>query len=65
MKNHQHNVGHMTMMAVMPIYGKKLLLFRNHWADFDENLYEASENLAVYILFKLLPWLTLTYLMAR
>ena len=45
MKSHQHNAGHMTKMAAMPIYGKKLfknLLSRNHWADFDESLYEAS-----------------------
>ena len=45
MKIHQHNVGHMTKMAAMPMYGKnhfKILLPRNHWADFDETLYEAS-----------------------
>ena len=46
MKIHQHNAGHMTKMAVMPIYGKTLksLLCRNHWADFDETLYETSET---------------------
>ena len=46
MKIHQHNAGHMTKMAAMPIYGKhfKYLLSRNHWADFDETLYEASET---------------------
>ena len=47
MKIHQHFAGHMTMMAAMPIYGKKFffknLVSRNHWADFDETLYEASE----------------------
>ena len=46
MKNYQHFAGHMTKMAVMPIYGKKTLkdhLSRNQWADFDETLYEESE----------------------
>ena len=40
----QHNAGHMTKMAPKPIYGKhfKTLLSINHWADFDETLYEAS-----------------------
>ena len=44
MKIHQHNAGHMTKMAVMPIYGKKnlkYLLSRNHWPDFDETFFEA------------------------
>ena len=47
MKNHQHNAGHMTKMAAMSIAGKKHfknLCSRNHWADFDETLYEASET---------------------
>ena len=47
MKIHQHNAGHMTKMAAMPISGKntlKNLFSRNHWADFDETLYEASET---------------------
>ena len=47
MKIHQHNAGHITKKATMPIYGKKHfknLLSRNHWADFDETLYEASET---------------------
>ena len=46
MKIHQHYSGHMTKMAAMPIYDKhfKNLLFRNHWAGFDETLYEASET---------------------
>ena len=43
MKIYQDNAGHMTKMA----------LSRNHWADFDETLYEASDTLALYILFKL------------
>ena len=46
MKIYQHFAGHMTKMAAMHIYGKnfKNLLSRNHWADFDETLYEASET---------------------
>ena len=47
MKFHQHFAGHMTKMAAMPIYGKSTfenLLSRNHWADFDETLYEVSET---------------------
>ena len=41
-----HFAGHMNKMAVMPIYGKnfKNLLSRNHLADFDETLFEASET---------------------
>ena len=46
MKIHQDNAGHMTKMAAMLIYSETLknLLSRNHWADFDETLYEASET---------------------
>ena len=46
MKIHQDSAGHMTKMASMLIYGKhfKKLLSRNHWADFDETMYEASET---------------------
>ena len=47
MKIHQHNAGHTTKIAAMPIYGKialNILLSRNHWADFGETLYEASET---------------------
>ena len=44
MKIHQHNAGHMTKMVVMHIYGKNTLESRNHWADFDETLCEASET---------------------
>ena len=38
MKIHIHNAGHMTKMAVMPIYGKTLknFLSRNKQADFYE-----------------------------
>ena len=42
MKIHQQNAGHMTKMAAMPIYGK--ITLNNHWTDFDETLYEASET---------------------
>ena len=47
MKIQQLCAGHMTKMAAMPIYGKtfkKNLLTRNHWADFDETYFEASET---------------------
>ena len=46
MKIHQHNAGHMTKMAAMPIYVKRLkhLLSRNHWADSDESFNFASET---------------------
>ena len=45
MKICQHIAGHMTKMAAMPINGKHFenLHFRNHWPDFDETFYEASE----------------------
>ena len=45
MKIHQHNAGHMTKIAAMPISGKKHfknILSRNHWPDFGETLYETS-----------------------
>ena len=48
MKIHQHNAGYMTKMTAMPIYDKKQhfkhLLSKNHWTDFDDSLYEASET---------------------
>ena len=47
MKIRQHFAGHMTKMAAMPKYGKntlKNLISRNHWVDFDETLYEASDT---------------------
>ena len=45
MKIHQHSAGHINKMAAMPYMVKhfKNLLSINHWADFDETLYEASE----------------------
>ena len=46
MKIHPDNAGHMTKMAAMRACHmvKKNLLSRNHWTDFDETLYEASES---------------------
>ena len=39
------NLIELMKMAAMPIYGKKKhfknLLFRSHWIDFNETLYEA------------------------
>ena len=49
MKIHQHNAGHVTKIADMPIYCKNTFS-RNHWADFDETLYEVSETKALYYL---------------
>ena len=43
MKIHQHFAGHITKMAALRIYGKNPVS-RNHLADFDETLYEASET---------------------
>ena len=47
--------GHMTKMASMPIYGKKLfknLLLWNRWADFQETWYVALGTQAHHNLFK-------------
>ena len=44
MKIIQHFAGHMTKMAVLPIYGKNTLKIFFPVADFDETLYEASET---------------------
>ena len=46
---------YMTKMAAMPIYGKTLQSsFKVPLgSDFCETLYEASETLALYVLFKL------------
>ena len=48
------DVGHMTKMAVMLIYGKAFenIPSGNRWADFDETWYEASETQAHNILFQ-------------
>ena len=47
MKIHQHNAGHMTKMAAMPIYDKntsKIFFSGITGLIFDETLYEASET---------------------
>ena len=45
MKIHQLNAGHVTKMAAMPTSGKNTLQkTMDHWADFDETLYEASDT---------------------
>ena len=46
MKIHQHNSGHITKMAAMPIGGKNILEFsiQEPLGRFDETLYEASET---------------------
>ena len=63
LKIHQHFAGHMPKMAAIPIYGKNTLkinlLFRNHWADFDEALYEASGFKPVIIFANYDPGFTL------
>ena len=51
----QYDVGHMTKMAAMLIYGKKPfknLLLRNRQADFHETWYVASGTPNHYSLFK-------------
>ena len=65
MKIHQHNADHMTKMAAIQYMVKTLknLLSKNHWADFDETLYETSAPLIFCSNYD--PVLTLTYFMAR
>ena len=49
MKIYQHDAGHMTKMAAMPMYIVKALqnlLLRNQWTDFQETWYVASGTLA-------------------
>ena len=54
MKIYQHDAGHMTKMAPMPIYCINPLKYfsRIQRADFDETWYESLETQAYYILFK-------------
>ena len=62
MKIHEYDSGHMAKMAVLQIYCKytfKNLLSKNHLANFDETWYEALETQALYLLFKLRPWVDL------
>ena len=61
MKIHTNELGHMTNMAAMPIYGKNLknLFFQNQWTDDLETLYVALSRQVLPRLFKLLPWVDL------
>ena len=53
MKIHEHDAGHMTKMATMPIYGKNLSkISRNLWTDFHKTRYVASRTPAHHSLFK-------------
>ena len=55
MKIYTNEMGHMTNMAAMPIYGKNLknLLLQNHWTDDLETLYVALFMQDLPRLFKL------------
>ena len=47
--------GHMTMMAAMPIYGKKPLknlLLWNRWIDFNKTWHEASMTQVLQRIYK-------------
>ena len=59
--------GHVTKMAIMPIYGKNIknLLLWNQKADDLESWYTALGTRVLPSMFKWWPWLTLTYLKAR
>ena len=55
MKICEHDPGHMTKMAAMPIYGKKpfkILFLQNQQADFHETWYVASGTPAHHSLYK-------------
>ena len=58
MKIYTNELGHMTNMAAMPIYGKTLknLLLQNQQTDDLETLYVALSMQVLPRLFKLLPW---------
>ena len=58
MKIHQHNAGHMTKIAAMPMYGENTLkIFFPGTTGL--TLYEVSETLTLYYLCKLCPWVDL------
>ena len=61
MKIHTNELGHMTNLAPMPIYGKTLknLLLQNQLTDDLETLYVALSMQVLLRLFKLLPWVDL------
>ena len=58
MKFYTNDLGHMTNMAAMPIYGKnfKNLLFQNQYTDDLETWYVALSMQVLPKLFKLWPW---------
>ena len=67
MKIHQHNTGHMTKMAAMPIYGKntlKNLLSRNQWADLIKLCMKHQRPKPFIFFSNYDPWLNLAYYMA-
>ena len=61
MKIYTNELGHMTNMATMPIYGKTLknLLLQKQQADDVENWYVALSMQVLPRLFKLWPWVDL------
>ena len=61
MKINTNELGHMTNMAAMPIYGKKFknLLLQNQLTDALETWYVALSMLVLPRLFKLSPWVDL------
>ena len=68
MKIHQHNAGHITKMAAIPIYGKNTLkiLFQGTTGPILMKLcmkYQRSKPFIIYANYD--PGLTLTYLTAR
>ena len=49
-----NNPGHTIKMTTMPIQKQfKILLLRNHWADFNETWHEASGTGALQCVYKL------------
>ena len=64
MKINEHDAGHMTKMAAIPLFDKKKKtpqnpLLRNRWTDFHETWYVASETPAHHSLIKWWPWVDL------
>ena len=53
-----NNLVHMTKVAAMPIYGKKIfknLFLRNRWIDFKETWHEASMAKVLQCIYKSWP----------
>ena len=67
MKIYTNELGHMTNVAAMPIYGKNLknLLLQNQLTDDLETLYVALSMQLLPKLFKLLPWVDLDAFYAK